>query len=165
MRESQLKIGLVTHWQSSGWHGLHQIVKFNNQFVYVTNPESKFDKSRISKLPKNTFLFQNSTGNCWDVICDYPETHRYLHCVGKVYPIGKPLPEYKDITPRETTRFNDGKYPYETLEDKYLTKIVKCEWGVGKVIAIDYDRLAIKLNKPHYSESVGCFYENEVELI
>ena len=174
MQEGQLKIGLITHWECNGFHGLHQVVDFNSKYVHCTDPESKFDRKRIGKIPLKTFCFQNSTGSSWDVICDYPETHKFLHCVGKVFPIGEPLPTYKEYTKpsgdiKHDYVIGDGheekKKKHESLEDRWLTKRVTCDWGCGKIIGIDYGRLAIKLNKPYHGSEVCCFYESEVKEI
>ena len=92
MNKTALHIGLVTHWEDSRWHGINQIVRFTNRFVWYINPENKgYLKEKPLRRSVKGFCEEN-TCNRYVCECQYPEVHKFLHCVGKVYPINESLP-------------------------------------------------------------------------
>jgi len=81
MNKHDLQIGLICYWQDCGFHGCHQIVKFNCRFVHYIDPEEKGINKQIFK--KGIRIFLNSHiiyTNC----CDYGSYHKNI---GKVLTI------------------------------------------------------------------------------
>lgn len=163
MHEVSLRVGLVLHWQDSGFHGLHQIISWTERTVTYRDPESSFDLVRkgdeIYTTNKKIFLEQNDLPDFMGCVCDYPETHKYLHCVGKCYPVDQPLPKAPKLAP--------PKYCVKALSliEQYKGKSVMTPHGHGKVIGEDYGRLQVKLKDTERFAFNPCYWEKEIQVL
>ena len=150
--------GLVLHYQDGGWHGMAQIVKYNDRYVWARDPES-FDKT-VRRYNRKIFCERHHSSE-FGHVCYYPSTHQSLHCVGKIYDPTKPLPP----APKPPEIISDKKKSdFRSLKDIWKGKRIKCSWGTGIVRGIDYGRLIIKFDHKHLDRTKGCFYPEEVVL-
>ena len=87
MTKSQLQIGLVIHWQNGGWHGLNQIHSWTDRTITYSDPE--YNSHEIHKTNLNRWLKNHIIATPSNDICHYYQNHKYLHCVGKCFPINQ----------------------------------------------------------------------------
>lgn len=153
----KLRRGLVLHYQDGGWHGIALIVKYNDKFVWALDPESS-DKT-VHRYNRKMFCNYHHSSGSMGHVCDYPWTHRFLHCVGKIYDPTKPLPP----APKPPEKISDKKKSeFKSLKDIWKGKRVKCSWGIGVVRGVDYGRLIVRLDHKHIDRNEGCFYPEEI---
>jgi hypothetical protein len=144
MKESELQIGLVIYWNRSGNHGISQIVSWDDKSISYRNIEGSFniiyenENGRVfTSINKNAFLENYSTS------CNvYHDGYKYLHCIGKCYPLDKPLPRHTSVSsfPLEYVMKD-----YELIQE-HVGKKVNTPHGQGLVVGADYGRLIVKLD-------------------
>ena len=66
-----MEIGKIYYWQDGGWHGLSQIVRFTDRFIYYTDYPKTIDKPS-----RKTIKNFNKSHSCYSYNCEYAYTYK-----------------------------------------------------------------------------------------
>jgi hypothetical protein len=78
MYEIDLKEGLVCYWQDGGWHGCHQIIKWNERFVYYIDFHDNEKKKEIKQLYKTGLKKFLESHSIYKHTCEYGNFHKNI---------------------------------------------------------------------------------------